>query len=128
MKPWLLLAALNGFLAVGAGALATHAAPDAGGAKMAETGSHYQMFHALALLAVAWLRERYPSRSAVTIAGVLFCAGILLFSLPLYALGLAGIHIPLVAPVGGTAFLLGWLAMAWVAAGGGEPEHGSGKS
>jgi uncharacterized membrane protein YgdD (TMEM256/DUF423 family) len=73
----------------------------------------YQMFHALALLAVAWAATRWPG-GAVTTAGWLFVAGTLLFSGSLYVLALSGTRwLGAVAPIGGAAFLAGWLCLAW---------------
>src|SRR6185436_11250635 len=80
-----------------------------------ETGARYQMYHALALLAVAWGHARWPG-AFMSAAGWLFVAGTLLFSGSLYALGLSGVRtFGAVTPVGGAAFLAGWLCMAWAA-------------
>lgn len=110
------LGALSGFIAVGLGAFAAHGlkarlTPDLLGTF--EIGVRYQMFHALALLAVAWAATRWPG-AAVTSAGWLFVAGTLLFSGSLYILALSGTRwLGAVAPIGGAAFLLGWLCLAW---------------
>lgn len=78
-----------------------------------ETGVRYQLIHALALLAVAWAGTRWAS-SAITAAGWLFVAGIVLFSGSLYALCLTGIRwLGAVTPFGGAVFIAGWLALAW---------------
>jgi uncharacterized membrane protein YgdD (TMEM256/DUF423 family) len=110
------LGALSGFIAVALGAFAAHGlkarlAPDLLGTF--EVGVRYQMFHALALLAVAWAATRWPG-GAVTTAGWLFVAGTLLFSGSLYVLALSGTRwLGAVAPIGGAAFLAGWLCLAW---------------
>ena len=49
-----------------------------------ETGARYQMYHALALLAVAWAYARWEA-PLVHVAGWLFVVGIVLFSGSLYA-------------------------------------------
>ena len=101
--------------AVAAGAFGAHAlrsrlAPDM--LAVFETGARYQMYHGLALLAVAWAAARWPQSAAVPTAGWLFAAGILLFSGSLYVLALTGVRwLGAVAPLGGTAFLLGWLLL-----------------
>lgn len=78
-----------------------------------ETGVRYQMYHAFALLAVAWTTTRWPGR-AVTASGWCFVAGILIFSGSLYVLSLAGVRwMGAITPLGGVAFLLGWLLLAW---------------
>jgi uncharacterized membrane protein YgdD (TMEM256/DUF423 family) len=78
-----------------------------------ETGVRYQLVHSLALLAVAWAVVRWPGR-ATTFAGVLFLAGIVLFSGSLYALALTGSRtLGIVTPFGGVAFIAGWASLAW---------------
>jgi len=78
-----------------------------------ETGVRYQMYHVFALFASAWGHARWPGRS-FSIAGWLFVAGIVLFSGSLYLLALTGERWPgVITPVGGLAFLGGWLCLAW---------------
>ena len=78
-----------------------------------EVGVRYQMYHALALLAVAWALSRWP-RAEVTAAGWLFVAGTIIFSGSLYFLSLTGVRwIGAITPIGGVAFLLGWLSLVW---------------
>ena len=110
--------ALSALLAVGAGAFGAHAlrerlAPDL--LAVFETGARYQMYHALALLAVAWAVGRWPG-SATVAAGWLFVAGTLLFSGSLYVLTLTGQRwLGAITPLGGLAFIAGWAALAWAA-------------
>jgi uncharacterized membrane protein YgdD (TMEM256/DUF423 family) len=82
-----------------------------------ETGARYQMYHALALLAVAWAVARWPGVSLPPLAGWLFVAGIVLFSGSLYLMALTGMRwLGAVTPVGGAAFLAGWVCLilgAW---------------
>ena len=81
-----------------------------------KTAAAYQMYHALALVAVGLLSQIKPKRS-LQIAGCCFLGGILLFSGSLYILALTDIRwMGAVTPFGGTAFLLGWGALAWHAA------------
>lgn len=115
MKLWMLLGALNGFLAVGFGAFGAHGLKArASEADLAafNTGADYHMYHALALLAVGWLAANAPS-SLATMSGWAFTTGILLFSGSLYFLGLTGSRaLVLVTPIGGLAFLVGWFCLA----------------
>ncbi len=114
IRLWLAIAALGGFLSVAAGALASHlAVGDAHAAELLRTGALYGMVHAAALVAVAALAaQRDPPSLALTVAGMGFAAGILLFSLSLFALGLSGAAaLGLVTPFGGIAFLIGWAAL-----------------
>lgn len=116
---FLSLGALSGFVSVAAGAFGAHALKQRLAADLLavfETGARYQMFHALALVAVAILLGRSADSRALVAAGWLFVAGTVLFSFSLYALALTGIR-PLgaITPLGGLAFLGGWLALAWSA-------------
>ena len=110
------LGALSGFIAVAAGAFGAHGLKSRLSPEMLavfETGARYQMYHALALVAVAWAAARWPG-GATSGSGWLFVAGTLLFSGSLYALALGGPRwLGAITPVGGLAFLLGWLCLAW---------------
>ena len=114
----LLLAALFGFTGVGLGAFAAHGLKGQLSAEylaVFQTGVHYQMLHALALLGLAALWQRLGGR-LLTAAGVCFCVGILLFSGSLYALTLSGISaLGMITPVGGLMFLVGWFCLGLAA-------------
>jgi len=118
-----MLGAAFALVAVGAGAFGAHAlrarlTPDL--LAVFETGARYQMYHALALLGVAWAAAQWPS-SLVAAAGWLFVFGMVVFSGSLYLLALSGIRwLGAVTPLGGVAFLAGWAALliaAWRGAG-----------
>jgi uncharacterized membrane protein YgdD (TMEM256/DUF423 family) len=111
---WAVCGAANAFIAVAAGAFGAHALKQRLGPEMLavfETGARYQMYHALGLWAVAFsLAHSRPAN----IAGWCMLAGIVLFSGSLYALALSGFRpLGMVTPVGGVAFLVGWLLLAW---------------
>jgi uncharacterized membrane protein YgdD (TMEM256/DUF423 family) len=112
------LGAASGFVAVGAGAFGAHAlkarlTPDL--LAVFETGARYQMFHALALLGVAWAITRWPGRTAVA-SGWCFVAGTVIFSGSLYLLALTSVRsFGAITPVGGVLFLAGWLLLALAA-------------
>ena len=114
MRLFLALAALSGLIAVVAGGFGVHGLEDKVGAKELaafETGARYQMYHALALAVVALLADRHPSR-AVTIAGWSFVIGTLLFTLPLYVMGVTESRaLVLATPIGGLGFMIGWAAL-----------------
>ena len=105
-RPFLVFGALLGFLSVAAGAFGAHGLrgvipPDL--LAVFETGARYQMYHALALLAVAWLSSEMPSRW-ITASGWLFVVGTVLFSGSLYALALTSNNrLGLITPFGGEA-------------------------
>ncbi|MBP8184982.1 MAG: DUF423 domain-containing protein [Pseudomonas sp.] len=119
VRVWLLLAAFFAFTGVGLGAFAAHALKSQLSAEylaVFQTGVHYQMLHALALLGLALLLRQLPGRWLLA-AGNLFTLGIVLFSGSLYALTLSGVSaLGMITPLGGVAFLLGWLCLgvhAW---------------
>lgn len=110
--------AISGFVSVLAGAFGAHAlrariSPEY--LQAFETGARYQMYHALALLAVAWLVSRAPNNAARW-AGRLFLLGTVLFSGSLYLIALTGItRFGWVTPFGGVALLGGWICLALAA-------------
>ena len=108
-------AALAGFAGVALGAFAAHGLRASLAPEMFavfETAVRYQMYHAFALVAAAWGWARWQRRE-FTVAGILFAAGIVLFSGSLYGLALSGPRwLGPVTPLGGLAFLGGWLALA----------------
>ncbi|WP_027896737.1 DUF423 domain-containing protein [Zestomonas thermotolerans] len=110
----MLLAAFFGFTAVALGAFAAHGLKGQLSAELLtvfQTGVHYQMVHALALLAVVLLGLHAPGRALLT-AGGLFVLGILLFSGSLYLLALTGTRaLGAITPFGGVSFLGGWLSL-----------------
>ncbi|MBK1697265.1 DUF423 domain-containing protein [Rhodovibrio salinarum] len=120
-RAWLLCAGVYGFLSVAIGAFAAHgleSSLDAMRLGWIETGARYQALHALALVGVALLQGLAGARIVrpLVVAGVGFAVGGLLFPGGLYLAALLGwtFLIPVV-PVGGGAFLVGWLALAWTA-------------
>lgn len=119
MKIFVILGALLGGLGVAAGAFGAHALRAQLEPRMLEvfeTGARYQMYHALALLAVAWVLQQTQA-TAAQVAGWAFVAGILLFSGSLYAMAFTGIRgLGAVTPIGGAAFIVGWAALAVAAA------------
>lgn len=108
---------------VAAGAFGAHGLEDRLEPRLVEvfeTGARYQMYHALALLALALAAARWPD-PLWGVAGTLHLVGIVLFSGSLYALALTGASwLGAVTPAGGLAFLAGWSSAAlaaWRAAG-----------
>ena len=114
-RVFLTIGAASAFVAVAAGAFGAHGLkgriPEAALTTF-EVGVRYQMYHALALLAVGWAATRWPGPWIGT-AGWLFLAGIVVFSGSLYLMTLTGARwLGAITPVGGLAFLLGWFALA----------------
>lgn len=113
MRPWVVLAGLNGLLAVGFGAYAAHGlAGDPALQGLAERASQYQLVHALALLAADRLAADGCRLGHA--AAALFVIGMALFSGSLYLRALTGapLPIPMVTPAGGMAFMAGWAVLA----------------
>ena len=111
MRLWLCLAGLSGAMAVAAGAIAAHLANAESGETVA-LAARYQIWHALALLAVACATTALGGR-VITAAGWLFTAGIVLFCGSLYVEAATGWSaITAVTPFGGVALIAGWLALA----------------
>lgn len=113
IRPFLVLAAFFGLTGVALGAFAAHGLKSQLSADylaVFQTGVHYQLIHALALIGVALLALHAPNR-LLTVAGVLFVLGVLLFSGSLYLLTLTGLKVGIVTPIGGVAFMGGWLCL-----------------
>jgi uncharacterized membrane protein YgdD (TMEM256/DUF423 family) len=123
---WLRVGAIWGFLAVAAGAFGAHglrgrfeslgdqfgplatARPEG----IFQTGSHYHMSSALAILAVGLLASLGKSGPALQVAGWSFLLGSLVFSGSLYVLAATGIKwLGAITPMGGIGMLAGWVAL-----------------
>lgn len=106
----LLAGAVLGGVGVGLGAFGAHALRDALDAKHLEwwnTGVQYQMWHAVALVALAGV-------PGMRVPAMLLGAGVLLFSVALYVLALTDARwLGAVAPIGGALMIAGWIGVAW---------------
>lgn len=120
-RTFMLLASINGFVAVALGAFGAHglkgmmASLEDGAQRLAwwETASRYHLAHALALGLVAVVAARLQGVGAVAVAGWAMQAGIVLFSGSLYAMTLSGLRVlGAVTPLGGLCLLVGWAALA----------------
>lgn len=117
---FLAIASTLGGISVVLGAFASHALKDRlseSALAIWETGTRYQMYHALALILIALLISRFPNSTLLTVAGFAFIAGTFIFSGSLYALSLSGIKwLGAVTPLGGIALISGWICLtiaAW---------------
>ncbi|MCJ7841576.1 DUF423 domain-containing protein [Lederbergia sp. NSJ-179] len=115
MKLFVILGALNAFLAVALGAFGAHGLEGKLEPKYLEvwkTGVQYEMFHALGLIAIGILSGKFPASSLLSWSGWAMFIGIILFSGSLYVLSTSGIKIlGAVTPFGGVAFLLSWILL-----------------
>jgi uncharacterized membrane protein YgdD (TMEM256/DUF423 family) len=119
MRLWLVLAAIDGALAVALGAFATHALSGKLDPRLFnafDTGARYQMYHALALGLTA-LAMRDGARGFFKCAAICFFAGTVLFSGSLYVYALTTLHpLVFVTPLGGGLLIAGWVLLALGAA------------
>ena len=128
---FLLLAALDAFVGIAAGAFGAHALKAGFSAYQMDiyrTAVEYQMWHGLGLGLIAVIAGRMPASQRLVWAGWLMQVGIILFSGSLYVLALSGIRTwGMVTPFGGVAFLLAWLLLgseAWCWRQGVEEDEG----
>jgi uncharacterized membrane protein YgdD (TMEM256/DUF423 family) len=122
---WVRVGAILGFLAVGIGAFGAHGL-ETRLARLETTATYktaeqYQMYHALAILALGvWVGPARPTRAGA-VAGWAFLAGVILFSGSLYVLALTGIKLfGAITPFGGLAMMVGWVALAVAASAGSD--------
>jgi len=128
LRIWGVLAGVSGAVAVMIASWASHGLPaiiPPEALELARLRAHsatqQHLVHTLALLGVALWSRIQPSLW-LDLAGLLFSAGIVLFSLGIYALhlwwpGLGSGGLRWLVPMGGVAFILGWLALAVAALG-----------
>ena len=119
LQNFIVVGAINGFLAVAFGAFAAHGLKSAlspGLLEVFRTGVEYQAMHAAALLVVGLLGQHARNTRLLRVAGWAFASGILVFSGSLYLLAVTDARwLGAITPLGGTAFLVGWATMAWAA-------------
>jgi uncharacterized membrane protein YgdD (TMEM256/DUF423 family) len=113
-KMFLILGIILGFLGVAFGAFGAHAlkqriSPDY--LAIFEVGVRYQMYHALLLIAIAFIYAYFPGNLAYA-SGLLTFAGTLIFSGSLYILTLSGVTMwGAITPIGGLLLLGGWFML-----------------
>lgn len=119
---WIGIGAVSGFLGVVLGAFGAHGlrarlAPEL--LAIYQTAAQYQMYHALALVALGVWGSMRKAGSLGTVSDVVgwsFFSGTILFSGSLYALSITGVRaLGAITPVGGLCFMVGWLAFAFAA-------------
>lgn len=113
---FLVIGAILAGVGVAAGAFGAHALKeilDVPMLQVFDTATRYLMYHAFGLCIVSWAIDRYPGQRLEK-SGWFFILGILLFSGSLYMVSLAGIRwLGAVTPIGGLAFLAGWILLGW---------------
>lgn len=118
MRIWLALAAVNGLMAVAAGAFGAHAASDPQVKEWLRTGAQYQLIHAVAALACYSLLQF--AVGPATWAAWFFTLGALVFGISLYLIAGTGIRaFGAVTPIGGVLLIIGWACLIYGAVAGG---------
>lgn len=118
MAPWFgTIGAIFGALGVAMGAFGAHMLRDRVEQRMLDiwsTATQYQLWHALALVAVAlWMRRDGGVTTASVVAGWGFTIGVLVFSGSLFVLVLSGkTWLGAITPIGGISLIVGWVAFA----------------
>ena len=113
---WVALGSLNLALAVALGAFGAHGLKARLTAEQLawwHTGCNYHFIHALGLLALGILAASRPDLTWSRGIGGCLLAGILIFSGSLYAMALGAPRwFGAITPIGGLAFIAGWLWLA----------------
>ena len=116
MKLFVCFGSLSALLGVALGAFGSHGLKTRVTPEMLttwNTGVHYHLVHALGLILIGILCQMIPEVPLVRTAGWFIVAGTILFSGSLYVLVLSNIRgFGLITPLGGIAFLFGWLLLA----------------
>ena len=114
-KQWMILGSLSAFFGVVFGAFGAHFLKDRLTEKnfiVYQTAVQYQMYHALALIALGLWAAQYPSTDT-NLTGLAFALGISIFSGSLYALAITDLRfLGAITPIGGLLFLAGWIGFA----------------
>ncbi|MGO4889098.1 DUF423 domain-containing protein [Anaerobacillus sp. MEB173] len=116
LKLFIMIGSINAFLAVALGAFGAHGLQPRLSERMFEiyqTGVQYHMIHALGIILVGILADKFVDSTAIVWAGWALFIGIILFSGSLYVLSVTGItKLGAITPIGGVAFLIGWILVA----------------
>ncbi len=112
---FMITGAAAGAVAVGLGAFGAHWLKDQVSPEMLdvyETGAQYLLVHAVALVVTGWIGTGL-NRHAIRVSGIAFIIGMIFFSGSLLVLSTTGLRfMGAVAPVGGTAYIIGWISLA----------------
>ncbi len=126
-KRFLVFSGFSGAIGVALGAMAAHFLKSKletgliteANLQAFETAAHYQIYHSLALLAIAAFVDKFHEK-IIPKVGFCFMAGIVLFSGSLYLLttsklmGLGDMRwLGPITPIGGLFLIVGWILLAF---------------
>ncbi|MFN7252037.1 MAG: DUF423 domain-containing protein [Anaerobacillus sp.] len=119
LKIFLIIGSINMVLAVGLGAFGAHGLQAKLTERMMEiyqTGVQYHMIHAVGILVIAVVADRFANPTLLSWAGWTMFLGIIFFSGSLYILSISGIKVlGAITPIGGLLFMVGWVLLALAA-------------
>jgi uncharacterized membrane protein YgdD (TMEM256/DUF423 family) len=118
-RTFFIIASLLGGLSVALGAFGAHALRGRIEESLLanyQTGVSYMFYHALALFAAAWAVSKWPASNLPTLGGLALCPRRRrLFGQP-FVMAFTGLRwLGAITPIGGVAFIVGWLLLAFVA-------------
>lgn len=115
-KQWIFMGAISSFFAVLLGAFGAHALKNTLSQyswEIYHVAVQYHWVHALGLIGLGLWAAQNPSADT-SLAGWAFVAGLSIFSGSLYALAITELKfLGAITPIGGVAFLVGWIAFAF---------------
>jgi uncharacterized membrane protein YgdD (TMEM256/DUF423 family) len=118
-NPIIMIASINGFIAITLGAFAAHILRDRLSPELLntfQTGVQYHMYHALAMFGIGLMLINFPTTTLLRTSAYLMMAGIIFFSGSLYLLSISGIRwLGAITPIGGICFLAAWALITWFA-------------
>ncbi|MBV8575295.1 MAG: DUF423 domain-containing protein [Acetobacteraceae bacterium] len=110
---WIALGSVAGLSGVGMAAAAGHGLPerlDPASLQMVRNAVQIHLSHSVVLVVCGvWTLSDAPR--LVSWAAAVFALGLMLFCGAVYALALAGLRLPAVAPTGGMQLMIGWLLL-----------------
>jgi uncharacterized membrane protein YgdD (TMEM256/DUF423 family) len=117
MKQFIVIGALTMAVGVVLGAFGAHGLKERIAPNLLQayqTGVQYHIYHALGIMLVGLLAYQFPMAKGLQWGGWCLLLGVVLFSGSLYALAITNIRwLGAITPLGGTAFIVGWLWIAW---------------
>ncbi len=110
----IIIAGINGFLAVALGAFGAHALKNQPMLGVFHTANQYHFYHTIGLLVIALLSCHFPTSQLFKWAGFLMLGGMIFFSGSLYLLVILDLpQLGMITPIGGILLLIAWLLLVF---------------